>query len=60
MKWGKEFGRYLFDGNTEFLEGYTESDIIYLDIFGSSVLIVNTSKAAFELMDRRSALYSSR
>ncbi|KAF5366453.1 hypothetical protein D9758_009803 [Tetrapyrgos nigripes] len=44
MRWGKEY----------------HSDIIHLDIAGSSVLVVNTSEAAFELMDRRSALYSSR
>ncbi|THU77011.1 cytochrome P450, partial [Dendrothele bispora CBS 962.96] len=44
MRWGREY----------------KSDIIHLDVLGSSILIVNSSEAAFELMDRRSSIYSSR
>ncbi|THU78728.1 cytochrome P450 [Dendrothele bispora CBS 962.96] len=43
MRWGREY----------------KSDIIHLDVLGSSILIVNSSEAAFELMDRRSSIYSS-
>ncbi|KAJ3537685.1 hypothetical protein NMY22_g5493 [Coprinellus aureogranulatus] len=36
------------------------SDIIYLNVTGTSILIVNTRKAAIDLFDKRSAIYSSR
>ncbi|KAJ3505494.1 hypothetical protein NLJ89_g7384 [Agrocybe chaxingu] len=36
------------------------SDLIHLDAAGTSIIIVNTHKAAVELFEKRSALYSSR
>ncbi|KAF9531309.1 cytochrome P450 [Crepidotus variabilis] len=37
-----------------------KSDIIHLDAAGTSIVIVNSHKAATELFDKRSAIYSSR
>ncbi|CAE7154188.1 unnamed protein product [Rhizoctonia solani] len=37
-----------------------KSDIVFLDIFGHKLLILNSAKAAIELLEKRSALYSDR
>ncbi|KAJ3533646.1 hypothetical protein NMY22_g7251 [Coprinellus aureogranulatus] len=37
-----------------------DSDIIYLNVAGTSIVILNTPKAATDLFDKRSAIYSSR
>ncbi|THH17674.1 hypothetical protein EW146_g3176 [Bondarzewia mesenterica] len=43
-KWGKEFG----------------SDIVHVDVLGTDLIIVNSAKAANELFEKRSSLYSDR
>ncbi|CAE6442861.1 unnamed protein product [Rhizoctonia solani] len=37
-----------------------KSDIVFLEIFGHKLLVLNSSKAALELLEKRSALYSDR
>ncbi|KAJ1300394.1 hypothetical protein OPQ81_005213 [Rhizoctonia solani] len=37
-----------------------KSDIIYLKLFGHEIIVLNSSKAASDLLDKRSALYSDR
>lgn len=37
-----------------------ESDILYLNLAGKHMVILNSFKAAKELLDKRSAIYSSR
>ncbi|KAI0061729.1 cytochrome P450 [Artomyces pyxidatus] len=37
-----------------------ESDLIYLNVFGSHILSVNSHKAANELLDKKSMVYSDR
>src|ERR1700733_6142749 len=36
------------------------SEIIHFDIFGSSVVVVNSAEAAHELFEKRSLIYSDR
>ncbi|KAK0187278.1 cytochrome P450 [Armillaria mellea] len=43
-RWCKEYG----------------TDIIHLDVAGTSIMVLNTVEAATELLDNRSAIYSSR
>jgi hypothetical protein len=38
----------------------TDSDILHFDILGTSVVVLNSYKAAKELLDYRSGIYSSR
>ena len=38
----------------------TDSDVIHLDLLGTHLLVVNTREAAFELFEKRSAIYSDR
>ncbi|KAF8970100.1 cytochrome P450 [Flammula alnicola] len=42
--WGKEY----------------DSDIIHLNVAGTSIIVLNSLKAAYDLMDKRSSIYSSR
>lgn len=37
-----------------------DSDIIYLNLAGTPVVVVNSVDAAYELFERRSSLYSDR
>lgn len=37
-----------------------DSDIIHLNLMGTSLIVVNTREAARELFDRRSAIYSDK
>ncbi|EIM84336.1 uncharacterized protein STEHIDRAFT_61507 [Stereum hirsutum FP-91666 SS1] len=36
------------------------SDLIHLDVLGSHIVVVNSAKAANELFEKRSAIYSDR
>ncbi|KAL1748612.1 cytochrome P450 [Schizophyllum fasciatum] len=44
IEWGKELG----------------TDILHLEVLGQSIVVLNSYEACFELLDRRSRLYSSR
>ncbi|KAG6819404.1 hypothetical protein H0H93_012134 [Arthromyces matolae] len=37
-----------------------DSDIIHLDIAGTAIIVLDTAQAATELLQKRSAIYSSR
>ena len=37
-----------------------DSDIIYLNLAGTPVIVVNSAQAAHDLFEKRSALYSDR
>ncbi|CAE6507461.1 unnamed protein product [Rhizoctonia solani] len=37
-----------------------KSDIVYLNLFGHEILVLNSSEAASDLLEKRSALYSDR
>ncbi len=62
-RWCKEYGTFFY-----FILGYTaplrlffvDTDIIHLDVAGTSIVVLNTVEAATELLDNRSAIYSSR
>ena len=60
-QWGQRYGELynLFSVVHSSIPG-TASDIIGLNIFGGPVVVLNSAEAATELMDQRSAIYSSR
>lgn len=37
-----------------------ETDVLHLDMMGSHLVVLSSSDAAAELLDRRSAIYSDR
>jgi len=65
-RWGKEFGacrRVVFRWTwclTRRVGFGSDSDIIYLNIAGTEVVVLNSLSAANELLDRRSLKYSGR
>ncbi|SJL11893.1 uncharacterized protein ARMOST_15307 [Armillaria ostoyae] len=61
-KWGKEHSDIIFcvrkqDRNVEL---DADSDIIHLDVVGTSVIVLNSLDATSDLLDKRSSIYSSR
>lgn len=60
-KWCKEFGRDVGIDYVEIpLTLYQGSDIIHLDIAGTSVIVLDNAQLATELLERRSSIYSGR
>ncbi|KAJ3884435.1 hypothetical protein GG344DRAFT_60529 [Lentinula edodes] len=51
-QWALKYGDQVFD--------ITESDIIHLSIAGLSVVILDTLEAVYDLLDKRSSIYSDR
>ena len=39
---------------------FTDSDIIFLNVAGRGVIVLDSSEAAIELLERRSSIYSGR
>jgi hypothetical protein len=65
QKWSKDFGSNLFP--SPFSESHRHpdllslgSDVVHISIFGTHIVILNSAKAASDLLDGRSALYSDR
>jgi hypothetical protein len=58
--WAKRYGRsprlFLLLQPLQFTPG----DVVYLHIFGQGLVFLNSPAAVFELMERRSAIYSDR
>lgn len=42
------------------LTRFVDSDVIYVNLAGTSVIVLNTYEAAMELLEKRSSIYSSR
>lgn len=38
----------------------SDSDLIYLNLLGTPVVVLHSAKAAYELFEKRSAIYSDR
>ncbi|KAJ7032376.1 cytochrome P450 [Mycena alexandri] len=47
-RWGKEYGKHI---------ALLCSDIIHLDVCGTSIVVLNSYNAAIDLLDKRSAIY---
>ena len=58
-EWSKSYGKYQAVGFLFMLEPFA-GDFIYLDIMGQPALVVNSRKVAYDLMDKRSSIYSDR
>jgi hypothetical protein len=59
--WAKRYGRSLrFFLLLNPLQIFIPGDVVYLHIFGQGLVFLNSPAAVFELMERRSAIYSDR
>ena len=60
-KWGQEHGAWLVDPpHSIHPNPSTDSNIIHTNALGTSIVILNSHKAAIDLLDARSSIYSSR
>ncbi|KAE9381135.1 cytochrome p450 monooxygenase [Stipitochalara longipes BDJ] len=63
-QWAKEFSK--FDRDLASIvkhmssNGDTESDIIYVNLLGQPVIVLNSVKSAIDLLDKKGAIYSDR
>ena len=60
-EWSKKYGWCPLsssDGNSPFTR--TQGDLLYLEIFGQKILVINSEKVAEDLLDKRSQNYSDR
>jgi len=62
--WCKEFGSssilWIFNGIFLTVNLLADTDIIYLNVAGTSIVVLDTYDAAMELLEKRSSLYSGR
>ena len=58
-RWAKNFGQY-FSQVCPIHDRVSDSDIIYVNAAGTSIVVLNSYDAAIELLEKRSNIYSSR
>ena len=59
-KWGKEYSLCVIPTQNIHLMPCTDSDIIHVNVIGTSIIILNSYEGAVNLLDKRSSIYSSR
>ena len=61
-KWGRRYGaiRVIDPVNAVSDEAYLGSDIVSFSLFGQTIIVVNTAKAAKDLFEKKAAIFSSR
>lgn len=59
--WGKKYGaRHRFHGCSLSDSVSLPGDVVYVENLGQPLIFINTYKAAFELLDKKSSIYSDR
>lgn len=67
--WGRQYGGFSsphlcrnpnFDAEVYLLDLAYLGEVAYINVLGQDMIILNSSKAAVELLDKRSAIYSDR
>lgn len=61
-RWCKEYGmsHYRLRNEESSHAAQADTDIIHLDVAGSSIVVLDTPEVAMELLDKRSSIYSDR
>jgi hypothetical protein len=65
-KWSKEFSEFVqvldlaLAAKHVISNAYPESDIIYVNLLGQPVIVLNSVKSAVDLLDKKGAIYSDR
>lgn len=67
-KWSKQYGELkLIEGsdnwrniNAHNLRAVVVGDVIYLDVLGNPIVVINSKQAAMDLLVKRSTIYSDR
>ncbi len=62
-RWSRQYGNAVSPSSKASADSFCEfigSDVIYLNLAGTPVIVVNSAHAAHELFEKRSSLYSDR
>lgn len=59
-KWCKDFGTIHQFADRKVLTTLSDSDIIHLEVAGTSIIVLDTFEAVTELLEKRSSHYSGR
>ena len=62
-EWSKQYGMFcawFAPTSSDSLRQLNLGDVLHLSVLGKSIVVLNTEEAAFELLDKRSAIYSDR
>lgn len=73
IKWGKQYGKFT-SSNFQFrvdlifytlhvlikFDSHIDSDILYLNVLGRPIIVINSTKIAQELLNKRGANYADR
>ena len=59
-EWQKKYGQFVTDPLFRISEPSLLGDLIYLDVIGQPMIIINSPKVGVALLDRRATIYSDR
>jgi hypothetical protein len=58
-EWGNTYGSYTVTTSMALLDKCL-GDVVYANVFGQDIVILNSFAAAWDLLERRSSIYSDR
>ena len=59
-KWKKTYGRWSQFNERGHVANYDLGDLVYINVAGQDIVILNSHKVAADLLDRRGPIYSNR
>lgn len=59
-QWGEKYGMPPVGQSQRTSDSLRAGDIVYVNLLGQSILILNSAKAAVELLEKKSTIYSDR
>jgi hypothetical protein len=60
-EWAKRYGQwFFFFSNMLLIDTTITGDISHLNILGQDIVFINSAQAAFDLLDKRGAIYSEK
>jgi predicted small integral membrane protein len=61
VEWGKIYGNPSCNPESQILTINTpQGPVVHLSVLGKSFIILNTSEAALDILDKKGAIYASR
>ena len=52
--------RFAFTHPLEWISNVSTGDLIYMDVMGQAIVVINSLKIATDLLEKRSTIYSDR
>lgn len=57
---GRQYSQSTLSSTEYFSSSRLDTDVLYLDLFGKDMIILNSTKAISDLLDKRSKIYSDK